>query len=158
LTLSSLNDAVRATIELLRPEIENRGIVLEQKLARQLPEVRLDPAQIQQALVNLVRNALQAMTKGGVLRLQTGQSSENVWVSVADDGCGIPADHVKRIFEPFYTTKKKGSGLGLMIVQRIVRDHGGGIELESRVGQGTQFRIWLPLHERGPRLLSAGSA
>jgi two-component system, sporulation sensor kinase E len=158
LTLAQLNDAVRATIELLRPEIDNRGIVLEQKLARQLPEVRMDPAQIQQALVNLVRNALQAMTKGGVLHLQTGQSSENVWVSVADDGCGIPADHVKRIFEPFYTTKKKGSGLGLMIVQRIVRDHGGGIELESRVGQGTKFRIWLPLHERGPRLLSAGNA
>ena len=158
LTLAQLNDAVRATIELLRPEIENRGIVLEHKPARQLPEVRMDPAQIQQALVNLVRNALQAMTKGGVLQVQTGQNSENVWVSVADDGCGIPADHVKRIFEPFYTTKKKGSGLGLMIVQRIVRDHSGGIELESRVGQGTKFRIWLPLHERGPRLLSAGEA
>jgi len=114
--------------------------------------------QIQQALVNLVRNALQAMTKGGVLRLQTGQSPDNVWVSVADTGAGIPADHVKRIFEPFYTTKKKGSGLGLMIVQRIVRDHGGGTELESRLDEGTTFRIWLPLHERGPRLLSAGTA
>jgi len=158
LVLAQLNDVARATIELLRPEIENRGVVLEAKPARQLPEVRMDPGQIQQALVNLVRNALQAMTKGGVLRLQTGQSSENVWVSVSDNGVGIPADHVKRIFEPFYTTKKKGSGLGLMIVQRIVRDHGGGIELESRVGEGTTFRIWLPLHERGPRLLSAGTA
>jgi two-component system, sporulation sensor kinase E len=158
LVLAQLNDVARATIELLRPEIENRGVVLEVKPARQLPEVRMDPGQIQQALVNLVRNALQAMTKGGVLRLQTGQSSENVWVSVSDNGVGIPADHVKRIFEPFYTTKKKGSGLGLMIVQRIVRDHGGGIELESRVGEGTTFRIWLPLHERGPRLLSAGTA
>jgi PAS domain S-box-containing protein len=158
LILAQLNDVVRATIELLRPEIENRGIVLEARPARQLPEVRMDPAQIQQALVNLVRNALQAMTKGGVLRLQTGQSSENVWVSVADTGAGIPADQVKRIFEPFYTTKKKGSGLGLMIVQRIVRDHGGGIELESRVDEGSTFRIWLPLQERGPRLLSAGTA
>ncbi|PYK30553.1 MAG: PAS domain-containing sensor histidine kinase, partial [Verrucomicrobia bacterium] len=156
--LAQLNDVVRGTIELLRPEIDNRGVLLEVKPARQLPEVRMDPGQIQQALVNLVRNALQAMTKGGVLRLQTGQSSENVWVSVSDNGVGIPADHVKRIFEPFYTTKKKGSGLGLMIVQRIVRDHGGGIELESRVGEGTTFRIWLPLHERGPRLLSAGTA
>src|SRR5688572_22023275 len=83
LMLAQLNDAVRASIELLRPEIENRGIVLEDKLARRLPEVRMDPIQIQQALVNLMRNALQAMTKGGVLRLQTGQSSENVWVTVA---------------------------------------------------------------------------
>jgi PAS domain S-box-containing protein len=156
--MSQLNDVVRATIELLRPEIDNRGIAFEQKLLRQLPHVRMDPAQIQQALVNLVRNALQAMTKGGVLRLQTGHTSENVWVSVADTGSGIPADHVKRIFEPFYTTKKKGSGLGLMIVQRILRDHGGGIELESRVGEGSTFRIWLPLHERGPRLLAAGDA
>ena len=157
LAMAQLNDVVRGTIELLRPEVENRGIVLEQKLARQLPEARMDPAQIEQALVNLVRNALQAMTKGGVLRLQTGQSSENVWVSVSDTGAGIPADQVKRIFEPFYTTKKKGSGLGLMIVQRIVRDHRGGIELESHVGAGTTFRIWLPLHERGPRLLTASA-
>src|SRR5439155_22969783 len=96
LVLAQLNDVVRATLELLRPEIDNRGIVLEVKLARQLPEVRMDPVQIQQALVNLVRNALQAMTKGGVLRLQTGQSPDNVWVSVADTGAGIPADHVKR--------------------------------------------------------------
>ena len=156
LAVAQLNDVVRASIELLRPEFDNRGIAIEEKLARQLPDLRMDPAQIQQALVNLMRNALQAMTKGGVLRLQTGQSSENVWVSVSDTGCGIPADHVKQIFEPFYTTKKKGSGLGLMIVQRIVRDHGGAIELESRVEEGTTFRIRLPLHERGPRLLPAG--
>ena len=156
LAVAQLNDVVRASIELLRPEFENRGIAIQEKLARQLPELRMDPVQIQQALVNLLRNALQAMTKGGVLRLQTGHSSENVWVSVSDSGCGIPAEHVKQIFEPFYTTKKKGSGLGLMIVQRIVRDHGGGIELESHVGQGSTFRIWLPLHERGPRLLPAG--
>lgn len=158
LAVAQLNDVVRASIELLRPEFDNRGIAIEEKIARQLPELRMDPAQIQQALVNLMRNALQAMTKGGVLRLQTGQSSENVWVSVSDTGCGIPADHVKQIFEPFYTTKKKGSGLGLMIVQRIVRDHGGAIELESRVNEGSTFRIRLPLHERGPRLLPAGDA
>jgi len=158
LAVAQLNDVVGASIELLRPEFENRGIAIQEKLARRLPELRMDPAQIQQALVNLMRNALQAMTKGGVLRLETGQSSEHVWVRVSDTGCGIPADHMKQIFEPFYTTKKKGSGLGLMIVQRIVRDHGGGIELESRVGEGSTFRIRLPLHERGPRLLSAGDA
>ena len=158
LAVAQLNDVVRASIELLRPEFENRGIAIQEKLARRLPELRMDPAQIQQALVNLMRNALQAMTKGDALRLETGQSSEHVWVSVSDTGCGIPADQVKQIFEPFYTTKKKGSGLGLMIVQRIVRDHGGGIELESRVDQGSTFTIRLPLHERGPRLLPAGDA
>ena len=74
---------------------------------------------------------------------------------VKDTGGGIPQDLLNRIFEPFYTTKKKGSGLGLMIVQRIVRDHGGRIQLESSVSHGTTFRIWLPLTERAPRLLNS---
>ena len=151
----SLNDIVRETIELLRPEIENRGLSIEEKLARQLPTAALDPAQIKQALVNLIKNAMQATTKGGVLTVETGSGAEGVWVSIGDTGCGIPADQLNRIFEPFFTTKKKGSGLGLMIVQRIVREHGGLVKLESHVGQGTTFRIWLPLHERQPRLLEA---
>ena len=153
-----LNEVAKGTLELLLPEIKNRGVSLHEKLARQLPEIQADPGQIRQALVNLIKNALQAMTRGGVLTVETGQSSEAVWVSISDSGAGIPADHVKRIFEPFYTTKKKGSGLGLMIEQRIVRDHGGRIDLESHVNEGTTFRIWLPLTERGPRLLEAGSA
>jgi len=105
-------------------------------------------------LVNLVKNAVQAMTTGGTLTLQTGETTDDVWVSVTDTGGGIPQEQINRIFEPFYTTKKKGSGLGLMIVQRIVRAHNGRIELDSQVGRGTTFRIWLPLHERKPRLLA----
>jgi PAS domain S-box-containing protein len=153
--LVSLNDIARETIELLRPEIENREQTIEDKLARQLPSAPLDPAQLKQVLVNLLKNAMQAMSKGGVLTVQTGSAAEGVWISIADTGCGIPQDQLNRIFEPFFTTKKKGSGLGLMIVQRIVREHGGLIKLESHVGQGTTFRIWLPLHERQPRLLEA---
>jgi signal transduction histidine kinase len=91
------------------------------------------------------------------LTLQTGESNDGVWVSVIDTGGGIPQEQINRIFEPFYTTKKKGSGLGLMIVQRIVRAHNGRIELESNVGKGTTFRVWLPLHERKPRLLAANT-
>jgi len=153
--LVSLNDIARETIELLRPEIENRAQTIEDKLARQLPNAPLDPAQIKQVLVNLFKNAMQATSKGGVLTVQTGSAADGVWISIADTGCGIPQDQLNRIFEPFFTTKKKGSGLGLMIVQRIVREHGGLIKLESHVGQGTTFRIWLPLHERQPRLLEA---
>jgi signal transduction histidine kinase len=108
---------------------------------------------MKQVLVNLVKNAMQAMTRGGALTLETGQTDEAVWVSVGDTGGGIPPDRINHIFEPFYTTKKKGTGLGLMIVQRIVRQHGGHIELESRVNEGTTFRIRLPLRERQPRLL-----
>ena len=151
----SLNDVVRETLELLRPELENRGQLVEEKLARQLPAAALDPAQIKQVLVNLIKNAMQAMTRGGVLTVQTGSETGGVWVSIADTGPGIPQEQLNRIFEPFFTTKKRGSGLGLMIVHRIVRDHGGLVKLESHAGKGTTFRVWLPLAERQPRLLEA---
>jgi two-component system, sporulation sensor kinase E len=154
--LGALNEVVRETMELLRPEIENRGQTLIQKLGRQLPDVPIDPVQIKQVLVNLMKNAMQAMTRGGQLTVQTGAGREAVWVSISDTGVGIPEEQLNRIFEPFFTTKKKGSGLGLMIVQRIIRAHGGRIDLESKEGQGTTFRVWLPLHERPPRLLEAG--
>jgi PAS domain S-box-containing protein len=153
LKIASLNEVVEKTLELLRPEIENRGITVTTKLARALTATPIDATQLQQVLVNLVKNATQAMTTGGTLTLQTGENSDHVWVSVTDTGGGIPQEQINRIFEPFYTTKTKGSGLGLMIVQRIVRAHNGRIELESNVGRGTTFRVWLPLHERKPRLL-----
>ncbi|PWU10455.1 MAG: PAS domain-containing sensor histidine kinase [Verrucomicrobia bacterium] len=152
---ASLNDVVHKTLALLQPELDNRALNIRTKLARELPAAPLDATQIQQVLVNLIKNAVQAMTKGGSLTLQTGEGADGVWVSVSDTGGGIPQERINRIFEPFYTTKEKGSGLGLMIVQRIVRAHGGRIELESQVGRGTTFRIWLPLHERKPRLLEA---
>jgi two-component system, sporulation sensor kinase E len=154
----NLNDVVRETIDLLRPEIENRAITIREKLPRHLPQAPIDAGQIKQTLVNLIKNAIQAMTKGGILTVETGQAAEGVWVLVKDTGGGIPQEQINRIFEPFFTTKKKGSGLGLMIVQRIVRDHGGRIELDSRVNEGTTFRIWLPLRETHPRLLGPGES
>lgn len=152
---ASLNEVVEKTLELLGPELDNRGLNVKLKLDQRLPLAPLDPSQMQQVLVNLVKNAIQAMSKGGSLTLATGEGAEGVWLSVADTGGGIPQEQINRIFEPFFTTKKKGSGLGLMIVQRIIRAHDGRIELESHVGRGTMFRIWLPLHERKPRLLEA---
>jgi signal transduction histidine kinase len=141
---ASLNDVIRETLELLRPELENRGLRVEEKLDAKLPLAPIDTAQMKQVLVNLCKNAIQAMRRGGVLTLCTEGRDDGVCLVVADTGGGIPQEMLNRIFEPFYTTKKKGSGLGLMIVQRIVRDHGGRIQLESNVGQGTTFRIWLP--------------
>ena len=152
---ASLNEVVIESVELLRPELENRDQNLEMDLATDLPQAPLDPNQMKQVLVNLIKNAMQAMSKGGVLQVRTGAAGEEVWVSLSDTGGGIQQEQLNRIFEPFYTTKKKGSGLGLMIVQRIVRAHGGRIELESRVGHGTTFKIWLPMRERQTRLLEA---
>jgi PAS domain S-box-containing protein len=151
----SLNDVARETLELLRPELENRGLNVKEELARRLPLAPMDAAQIKQVLVNLIKNAMQAMTRGGTLTLQTGSGEDLVWISVGDTGRGIAPEKINHIFEPFYTTKKKGTGLGLMIVQRIIRQHGGHIKLESHVGEGTTFRILLPSRERKPRLLRA---
>ena len=153
--LAGVNDVVKKTLELLKPELDNRELTVKTKLARALPATPIDAAQIQQVLVNLIKNAMQAMTTGGTLTLQTGESGDGVLVSVSDTGRGIPKEEINRIFEPFFTTKKKGTGLGLMIVQRIVRAHNGRIEIESHVGRGTTFRILLPLHERRTRLLEA---
>ncbi len=154
----SLNEVVNETIELLRPELSNRGLAVDLRCARQLPRVHFDAVQIKQALVNLIKNAMQAMTKGGLLTIETGSHMDGVWMSVQDTGSGISQDQSNRIFEPFYTTKKKGTGLGLMIVQRIVREHGGRIELESHPGKGARFRVWLPLRDKLTRLIEAGSA
>ena len=155
---ASLNDITRETIELLRPEIENRGITIKEKLARRLPIAPLDAAQIKQVLVNLIKNATQAMTSGGTLTLRTDAGMDGVVLIVADTGCGIPEEQSNRIFEPFFTTKKMGSGLGLMIVQRIVRDHKGRIDLESHVGQGTIFRLWLPLLQKTTKQIGPAHA
>lgn len=152
---ANLNAVVESTVELLRPELENRGLLVDVRGAPDLPHARFDPAQIKQALVNLVKNSMHAMTRGGRLTLTTGTAADGIWVSVEDTGGGIPPDQLQRIGEPFFTTKKKGSGLGLMVVRRIIRDQRGRIDIDSRVGRGTTVRLWLPLDATAPRLLQS---
>ena len=150
---NSLNDIIEETIELLRPELNNRGQSLKLILNEVLPLAFFDAGQIKQSLINLIKNSMQAMSTGGELIIKTGEAEEGVWISLTDTGCGIPQEQIKQIFEPYYTTKEKGSGLGLMIVQRIVRDHDGRLELTSHGSKGATFRIWLPKEQRMPRLL-----
>ena len=154
---SSLNDTVEETIELLRPEFDNRGQAIKLEFAKSLPLAVFDAAQIKQSLINLMKNSMHAMSTGGELVIKTGEAGGGVWVSLTDTGGGIPQEQIKRIFEPYYTTKEKGSGLGLMIVQRIVRDHDGRLELMSHGGKGTTFRIWLPQEERRQHLLETAA-
>ena len=108
---SSLNDTIEETVELLRPEFDNRGQALKFDLASNLPLAWFDAAQIKQSLINLMKNSMQAMTTGGELEIKTGEAGEGVWVSLTDSGGGIPQEQIKRIFEPYYTTKKKAPGL-----------------------------------------------
>jgi len=117
-----------------------------------LPEppftARGDYTQIQQCLMNLVFNAMESTTDGGKMTISGGRDEKNdlIWLKVADDGCGIDPEDLPQIFEPFYTTKKggKGVGLGLSMVHGIVTEHNGTVEVESEPGAGTEFKLTLP--------------
>jgi PAS domain S-box-containing protein len=153
---ASINEIVTEALALLEREIRDRDILVEQELGRDLPQSLVDRAQLKQAFYNLIKNALQAMRASGILRVRTEATDAHIVVSFIDTGHGIAPEQIGRVFEPYYTTKEEGSGLGLMIVQRIVREHGGSLEVESDAGRGTTVRIKLPIHEKRMRLLQAG--
>ena len=152
---TSVNEVIADTLALLEREIGDRDILVEQELARGLPRPMLDRAQLKQAFYNIIKNALQAMRSGGILRIRTEANPTHVIISFIDSGHGIAPEEIGRLFEPYFTTKENGTGLGLMIVQRIVREHGGTIEVESDKDRGTTFRVKLPIHEKRTRLLEA---
>ena len=150
---TDFNGLIVETVGFLRGELENRGITIDLFPAKNLPKVSLDSDQFRQALYNVIRNSFQAMGSKGHLRIVTACDDTHVWVSVGDTGGGIDPSKVGTIFQPYYTTKEDGSGLGLHIVQRIVRAHGGEIMIQSALGQGTVFTIRLPRDDRRVRLL-----
>ena len=154
---AAINDIVTESLALLEREVKDRDILVELELADDLPQCLVDQAQLQQAFYNLIKNALQAMRAGGILRIRTEAGPDHVAVSFMDTGHGIAPEHIGRVFEPYFTTKATGTGLGLMIVQRIVREHGGTLDVESDAGRGTTVRLKLPLTEKRTRLLAAGS-
>ncbi len=154
LRLDDLNRVVEETVKLLAPEIENRGLSTVVELCEKPAKALIDANQIKQVLVNLIKNAIQSMTRGGQLTIRTSNEGDGIWLSVEDTGTGISKEKIYRIFEPYFTTKKKGVGLGLMIVHRIVGQHAGQILVEPGKQCGTRFRIWLPCVPRGPRLLA----
>lgn len=145
---------LRDALQLLKSELENRGIEVAVEAPSFIPHVLLDSAQIKQVFYNLVKNAMEAVADNGKLRIVFDISDSFVNISVWDNGKGIAADELNNIFEPFHTTKSSGTGLGLMIVKRIVEDHGGEIEVASKEGAGSCFKIRLPLAERRIRRLS----
>ncbi len=148
---------VRDTLEVMKPEFSDRKVSVGLTVPDSLPQVCLDANQMKQVFFNIVRNALQAMPSGGRLVLALSSDDLNVTVSIRDTGSGISEADFRRIFEPYHTTKKSGHGIGLMIIQRIVRDHGGLVEVASKPGEGTVFRISLPLADRRIRRLKGYS-
>lgn len=142
--IDDLNQVIRETVKLMRPEIENRGLSEIVELCKNPTKALIDANQMKQVLVNLVKNALQSMTRGGQLTIRTANEGDGIELSVEDTGTGISKEKINRIFEPYFTTKQQGAGLGLMIVHRIVKQHSGQILVEPVNPRGTRFRIWLP--------------
>ena len=156
LKLENLNAIVEESVAFLQVEIQDRDILVEPELDKSLPPIEVDRDQIKQAFYNLIRNAFQAMKTGGILRICTGADETHQFVSFADTGGGIDPQNISRIFEPYFTTKNGGSGLGLLIVRRIVRAHGGEVILESSQGKGLTITIRLPRADRRVRFLEQG--
>jgi PAS domain S-box-containing protein len=146
-----LEDSVR----MLRKEAEDRSVWIEIDCPDNFPPLHVDKGQMRQALFNLVKNAMQAMTAGGLIKVTAMERENHLTIAVRDTGSGIEPDVLGGIFEPFTTTKKTGTGLGLMIVQRILRDHGGHIEIDTRPGLGTTVTLVLPRDSRRVRMLEA---
>ncbi|GAA5122792.1 hypothetical protein GCM10023212_20030 [Luteolibacter yonseiensis] len=151
---TDLHAVLHETLKLLEPELAARKISVRLDLAESMPPVTVDPGQFQQAFYNVIRNASQAVSgEGGSITLRTRVTDFEYVISIEDNGTGISPEHMGAIFEPYRTTKSSGSGLGLLIVRRIIREHGGEIEIESRENEGTRVLIHLPRLERAVRLL-----
>jgi len=141
-----LNGAILSTLAMLRRLIEEKQLRVQRQSAV-LPPVTCRPGKVNQVLHSLLLNAIQASGPDGILRVSTRTEGEGVVVEIEDHGCGIEPGHLSRIFEPFFTTRPvgQGQGLGLSISYGIITDHGGRIDVESEVGRGSVFRVWLPL-------------
>jgi signal transduction histidine kinase len=134
-----------ALAEFLRPELARKGVTVRVAMPRAMPAVSADLGQVRQALMNLVRNAAEAMPSGGTVTLRAAWQDTAAELTVEDEGPGIPPEHAQRIFEPFFTTKEGGTGLGLAIARQIAVDHGGRLECELAPSGGSVFRLSLPL-------------
>jgi signal transduction histidine kinase len=156
LQTENVNTIVEQAVRFFAPEIQDRDIVVEQELRSDLPLLRIDRDQMKQAFYNVIKNSLEAMKRGGILRIRTDRDDTHVLVSFVDTGSGMSAGNLSRVFEPYFTTKPLGTGLGLLIVRRIVREHGGELSIESSEGKGLTLTIRLPYVDKRVRMLEAG--
>ena len=152
----NVNSIVEEAVRFFAPEIKDRDIVVEQELRSDLPMIDIDRDQMKQALYNVIKNSFEAMKSRGILRIRTDKDDSHVFVKFTDTGGGISPENLSRVFEPYFTTKSSGTGLGLLIVRRIVREHGGELSIESSEGKGLTLTIRLPHVDKRVRMLEAG--
>ena len=157
---TSLNSVVDRSVRLVAHQLELNGVELHLDLPSNLPMIQCDPGQIEQVLLALIMNAIDAMPRGGNLWVRTHveDETEEVAIEVRDDGSGIPPEILPRIFEPFLTTKETGKsvGLGLAVSRNIIEHHRGRVEVQSEVGKGTTFTVTLPMNGGGAPLVASG--
>ncbi len=146
---------IEDTLGVMQHEITDRRMLVETDFPEDIPAVAVDDTQVKQVFFNVIKNALQAMEDGGILKLETYLSDRFVSVVVEDNGLGIDPEKLGAIYEPFHTTKAEGTGLGMMIVQRIMRDHGGEIEINSEPEKGTRLTLRFPREDARLNLLEA---
>ena len=164
LASGDVNELLEELLRLLRPELEEADIELREELARDLPRVPLDQRALREALLNIIKNAISAMleTPAGerarVLAVSSFAGADAVTIRIGDTGPGIPPDIQGKIFEPYFTTREFGSGLGLTLVYKIVKEHLGEIELDSKPGAGSTFSISIPVPQAEQRLLGYEAA
>src|SRR5437764_14054697 len=152
----NVNTIVEEAVRFFAPELQDRGIIVEQELRSDLPSLQLDRDQMKQAFYNVIKNSVEAMHTRGTVRHRTDLTDTHVIVRFVDTGGGMSAGNLSRVFEPYFTTKTSGSGLGLLIVRRIVREHGGELSIESSQGKGLTLTIRLPFIDKRIRMLEAG--
>lgn len=152
--VADLHDILQGSLVALQPELETRNISVSLDLAEDLPSLNLDSGQIQQALYNLIRNAYQAVSlPDGEISIGSTFNEYEIVLTISDNGSGMSPEVMGAIFEPFHTTKTSGSGLGLLIVRRILREHGSELEVESEEGSGTTVTLFFPRTDKQVRLL-----
>jgi two-component system, sporulation sensor kinase E len=156
--MASLNTIVQEAVAFMASEIQNRDIQTRVQLDADIPFLKLDPNQLKQACYNLIKNACQAMGSGGRLAIRTSLDDYEVRLIFSDTGQGMSPETVGQLFEPFFTTKQTGTGLGMMIVRRIIRDHGGDLGVESKEGLGSTITIYLPRGAKNARWLGEPEA
>ncbi len=156
LQAENINAIVDDAVRFFAPEIQDREIVVKQELRSDLPLLQLDRDQMKQAFYNVIKNSFEAMSRHGVLHIRTDRDETHVLITFTDTGGGMSAENISRIFEPYFTTKDTGTGLGLLIVRRIVREHGGELSIQSEQGKGVTLAIRLPYVDKRVRMLEAG--
>jgi len=152
----NVNTIVEEAVRFFTPELQDREIVVEQALRSDVPLLQLDRDQMKQAFYNMIKNSLEAMHRHGRLRIRTDLDDTHVVLQFTDTGGGMSAENLSRVFEPYFTTKPSGTGLGLLIVRRIVREHGGELSIKSSEGKGLTLTIRLPYIDKRIRMLEAG--